>query len=129
MGGRGTYAKGNQVPYTYKCVGYIEGVQVLDGIKEDGKQYKHSLPEESHSSKMYIKLDRSHNFYELREYDEDGYCIFEIGYHSERKIDSSGKRVLHAHDFPSKAFEHKPARTLTKEEFERYKKYLKGVKL
>jgi hypothetical protein len=32
MGGRGTYAAGNNVPYTYETVGKIEGVKVLQGL-------------------------------------------------------------------------------------------------
>ena len=31
MGGRGTFAKGNNVPYVYKTVGEIEGVSVSEG--------------------------------------------------------------------------------------------------
>lgn len=52
MGGRGTFAAGNPVPYSYKKVEEIEGVKVLTGING-----KHALPESSHSSNAYIKLD------------------------------------------------------------------------
>ena len=31
MGGRGTFAKGNNVPYVYKTVGEIEGALVPEG--------------------------------------------------------------------------------------------------
>ena len=31
MGGRGTFAKGNNVPYVYKTVGEIEGALVSEG--------------------------------------------------------------------------------------------------
>ena len=51
MGGRGTFASGNTVPYTYNTVGKIGGVKVLKGM-----QGKHGLPEEAHSSKDYISL-------------------------------------------------------------------------
>ena len=51
MGGRGTFAAGNSVPYSYKTVGFIEGVKVLERING-----KHALPESSHSSDAYIKL-------------------------------------------------------------------------
>ena len=51
MGGRGTFAAGRNVDFTYKTVGTIEGVKVLEGMYG-----KHALPEESHSSKAYIKL-------------------------------------------------------------------------
>ena len=33
MGGRGTYAVGNNVDYTYKTVDKIEGVKVLKGTE------------------------------------------------------------------------------------------------
>ena len=32
MGGRGTFASGNTVPYTYNTVGKIAGVKVLEPI-------------------------------------------------------------------------------------------------
>ena len=51
MGGRGTFASGNTVPYTYNTVGKIGGVKVLKGM-----QGKHGLPEEAHSSNAYISL-------------------------------------------------------------------------
>ena len=45
MGGRGTFAAGKTVAYTYQTVDKIEGVKVLVGMNG-----KHSLPEEAHSS-------------------------------------------------------------------------------
>ncbi len=32
MGGRHTYAAGNNVPFTYKTVGIFHGIKVLEGI-------------------------------------------------------------------------------------------------
>lgn len=32
MGGRGTFAVGRNVDFTYKTVGTIEGVKILEGI-------------------------------------------------------------------------------------------------
>lgn len=63
MGGRGTFASGNNVAYTYKTVGKINGVKVLKGIGG-----KHSLPEESHTSNAYIKLKPDSSFHEMRIY-------------------------------------------------------------
>ena len=40
MGGRGTFAAGNDVAYTYQTVEKIEGVKVLKGING-----KHGLPD------------------------------------------------------------------------------------
>ena len=53
MGGRGTFASGNQVPFTYKTIGFIEDAKILEGISS---KY-HKLPEEAHSSEKYIKLN------------------------------------------------------------------------
>ena len=33
MGGRGTYASGNNVPFTYEPIGKIAGVKILKGLK------------------------------------------------------------------------------------------------
>lgn len=57
MGGRGTFAIGNNVGYIYKTIDKIEGVKVLKGINGE-----HSLPETAHSSSAYIKLDHNGNF-------------------------------------------------------------------
>ena len=35
MGGRGTFAAGNPVPYSYETVGKIGGVKVIKGINSD----------------------------------------------------------------------------------------------
>ena len=61
MGGRGTFAAGNNVPYSYKVVGMINGVKVLQGVSG-----KHGLPESSHSSNAYIKLKPDGTFHEMR---------------------------------------------------------------
>ena len=45
MGGRGTFASGKNVAYSYETVGKIEGVKVLKGIGQ-----ARGLPVESHSS-------------------------------------------------------------------------------
>lgn len=47
MGGRGTFASGNNVAYTYETVGKIAGVKIIRPIDRT-KSLK--LPEESHSS-------------------------------------------------------------------------------
>lgn len=105
MGGRGTYAAGNDVEYTYQTVDKIEGVKVLEGLNG-----KHGLPEESHNSNAYIKLKPNGTFHEMRIYDKDHYLIKEIAYHPERDN-----------------FKCRSTRLITKEEYEIYKKYLKGV--
>ena len=101
MGGRGTFAAGNSVAYTYKTVGYVEGVKVLQGLNG-----KHSLPEEAHSSSAYIKLKPDGTFHEMRIYDKDHYLIKEIAYHPEPKLNSGNRfeNVLHIHEYEKDNF-------------------------
>ncbi|HIU91373.1 MAG TPA: hypothetical protein IAC72_05135 [Candidatus Fimimonas merdipullorum] len=122
MGGRGTFAKGNNVPYVYKTVGEIEGVPVLEGIGGI-----HSLPEESHSSEAYIKLKPSGIFHEMRIYDKEHYLVKEIAYHPEPKL-TGGKRrnILHIHEY-DRSFKRSAARLLTQKEFNLFQKYFIGV--
>lgn len=81
MGGRGTYADGRNVRYTYKTSGEINGVKVLTGLNG-----KHSLPEESHSSWAYIKLNPDGVFRMMRIYDKEHKLRYELAYHREGKI-------------------------------------------
>lgn len=122
MGGRGTYALGNNVPYTYKTVGYIDGVKILQGLPG----YK-GLPVESHTSKAYIQLYPDGNFHMLREYDDDHYLVREIAYHFEPKLSGNYEPVLHVHEY-SRDFKSRTSRLATPTERLRYKRYLKGVK-
>lgn len=126
MGGRGTFATGNDVDYTYETVGYIEGVKVLQGLNG-----KHSLPEESHSSSAYIKLKPDGTFHEMRIYDKDHYLIKEVAYHPEPKINGGNKseNVLHIHEYKRDNFKDRSPRFMTDDEIKKYKKYLKGVKI
>ena len=122
MGGRGTFASGKSVAYSYETVGKIEGEKELKGI--DGK---HSLPEEAHSSRAYIKLKPDGTFHEMRIYDKDRYLVKEIAYHPEPKLTGNRhENVLHFHEYNRK-FDRTDARRLTDEELRRYRKYLKGV--
>ena len=122
MGGRGTFAAGNNVPYTFKTVGFINDVKVLEGIGG-----KHGLPEESHSSDAYIQLNPNDTFRELRLYDKEHYLYFELAYHREASIGPKGMKVLHYHlydrNFNRSTF--KASKAMRKH----FSKYLKGVKL
>ena len=123
MGGRGTFAKGNSVPFTYKTVGMIEDAKVLQGLGG-----MHSLPEESHTSSKYIKLKPDGTFHEMRIYDKNHYLVKEIAYHGE--VGLMGNRhqmVLHVHDYQRDDFAHRSTRPITKDEYAKYKKYLIGV--
>ena len=122
MGGRGTFAAGNNVGYTYETIGFINGVKVLQGIGG-----KHSLPEEAHSSSAYIKLKHDGTFHEIRFYDNDRYLTLEIAYHRESNLDKTNANVLHYHTY-DRAFGRSYALPLTKAMYKKYKKYFKGVK-
>lgn len=92
MGGRGTFAAGNPVSYSYQMVDTINGVKVLEGT--DGK---HGLPESAHSSNAYIKLKPDGTFHEMRFYDKNHVLYLEIGYHAEKNLGSPDKPILHYH--------------------------------
>ncbi len=122
MGGRGTFASGKNVAYSYETVGKIEGVKILKGING-----KHSLPEEAHSSKAYIKLKPDGTFHEMRIYDKEHYLKYEIAYHPEPNLTgNSNENVLHIHEYTHQ-FKRTPARLLGNEEYMKFKKYFKGV--
>ncbi len=123
MGGRGTFAAGNYVGYTFETVGKIEGVKVLKGLGG-----KHGLPEEAHSGNAYIQLKPDGTFHELRLYDKQHYLTLEIAYHPEPKISGSRtKNVLHVHEYERDNFKSRTTRPITQQEYEKYKKYFKGV--
>ena len=122
MGGRGTFAAGNNVAYKYETVDKIEGVKVLKPLSGSLK-----LPEEAHSSGAYVLLDRSGVFKQYREYDKDHYLTFEIGWHHEPKIDPKADKVFHVHEY-TRDFG-RTTRPITPAEFEKYKKFFKGVRL
>ncbi len=123
MGGRGTFAAGRPVAYTYKTTGKIEDTKILEGLNG-----KHGLPEEAHSSRAYIKLKRDGTFHEMRFYDKDHYLLFELAYHPEPHLDSSRKPVLHYHTY-DRNFNRSEAIKMTKSMKKHFKKYFKGVPL
>ena len=97
MGGRGTFAAGNPVPYTFKTVGYVDGIKVLEGITT-----AHGLPEEAHSSKAYAQLNKDGTLRTLRFYDKQHRLRLEIANHPERKLAVRyglpiSKPILHFH--------------------------------
>ena len=123
MGGRGTFASGNNVAYTYETVGKIKGVKVLQGM--NGVK---GLPVEAHSSSAYIQLHPDGTFKMYREFDKDHYLVKEIAYHREPKLTGNSEPVLHIHEYKRDNFADRKPRLLTSEEFKKYKKYFKGVK-
>ncbi len=128
MGGRGTYAAGKNVEYTYKTIGEIAGVKVLLPIDET-KSLK--LPEESHSSSSYVLLDKNGVFHQYREYDDQHRVILEIGYHYEPRLGNGNILHVHIHNKPGVEFHNEaikeriyPGHPI----YEKYKKFFKGVK-
>ena len=120
MGGRGTYAAGNMSqPFTYKTVGRFHGIKVLEGLGG-----KHNLPEEAHSSLAYAKLFKDGNLKMLRFYDKDKYLVMEIGYHAESTLTGHRRPVYHIHEYSRGNFNDRPPRLFTKDDIEKYGKYL-----
>ena len=132
MGGRGTFAAGNFVAYSYETIDKIEGVKVLQGIGG-----KHGLPESAHSSEAYIKLKPDGTFHKICFYDTNHCLYLEIGYHSEKSLTGNNHEpVLHYHTYNNSFSLTKvddggrsDAILLTQEMKERYKRFFKGVKL
>ena len=124
MGGRGTFAAGKSVAYTYETVGYIEGVKVLEKIDKGDSL---SLPAEAHTSESYILLDKFGKFKMYREYDENHYLRYEIGYHPEPKIDPSRNPVLHVHEYKPDNFKDREPRPITDAELSKYRKLFRGI--
>lgn len=119
MGGRGSFATGNAGPYSYRTVGHLNGVKILEGI---GNQ--HGLPAEAHTSSAYIKMGPN-GFKEMRFYDKSHYLTREIAYHIEPTLDPSHKPILHIHDYKRDNFKDRPPRLLTEDEYRQYRKFLK----
>jgi hypothetical protein len=128
MGGRGTFAAGNPVAYTYKTVDTIDGIKVLRPIDET-KSLK--LPEEAHSSTGYVLYDKDGIFHQYREYNGNHEVVMEIGYHYEKSLGSGSVLHVHVHNIPG--VEHH--NTATKYRifpgdpiYEKYKKLFRGVR-
>lgn len=129
MGGNGTFADGNVVKYRWETVGMIHGVKVL-ALRDKGLSRK--LPEEAHSSRMYIQQHDDGSFSQLRIYDHLHRLRFEVGFHREPRLDKSGHPVLHYHvyTYPGAraTFKRTEARRMQLRMWNKLKKYMKGVK-
>lgn len=111
MGGRGTFAAGNSVPYSYETINKINGVKVLRGLYG-----KHGLPEEAHSSSAYISLHHNGMVRQLRLYNPNLTAKTDIEYSVHQ-----GKLSLHAHDYVGGI--RQPARQLTEYEKKEFLKF------
>lgn len=123
MGGRGTFAIKSSVSHTYKTIGKIKGVKVLQGINKSVK----GLPVEAHSSDAYIQLHPDGKFRMYREYSSNRYLTKEIAYHPESHLTGNNDPVLHIHEYVEGDFSNRTTRLLTESEYEKYKKYFKGL--
>ena len=140
MGGRGTFAAGISAAYQYELDrsfspdGKWEGVKILKGIAGSGK---HGLPESSHSSIAYIKLDQNGNFREMRFYDKNHCLYLEIAYHKEKALTGNNSDpILHYHTYDSSfsmttsgSGGRSKAHLLTDEMKKTYGKYFKGLSI
>ena len=111
------------VPVRIPCYVADPNAKILEG--RDGN---HGLPDFSHTpNRIYIKLNRDKSFRELRQYDEFGFPVLEIGYHSEKKYDKNLQNpVLHYHFFDNN-LNRIDVGILTKDNpiYKKYQKYLK----
>lgn len=129
MGGRGTFASGNAIPYTYETIGKIDGVKILKPM-DSSKSLK--LPEEAHSSSSYVLLDKDNVFHQYREYNADHEVVLEIGYHHEKPLGKGDVLHIHIHQKPGIDYHNDSTtekRKLNRAEYEKYKKFFKGVKI
>lgn len=129
MGGRGTYASGNNVAYSYETVDKIDGVKVLKPM-DSSKSLK--LPEESHSSSSYVLLDNEGVFHQYRDYNSNHEVVLEIGYHHERALGKGDVLHIHIHQKPGIEYHNDKTtekRLLTRDEYNKYKKFFKGVNI
>ncbi len=130
MGGKGTYSTGQSPAFTYKTVGKIDGIKVLEPI-DDKKSFK--LPEESHTAgNRYLLLNKNGVFHQYREYNDNHKVVFEIGYHPESTLGKGD--VLHVHIHKTPGIEHHssaekytigPGNPI----YEKYKSLFKGVRI
>lgn len=141
MGGRGTYAAGKSVDYVYETDthfsfapdGKLHGVKILKGKDGTGK---HGLPESSHTSAAYIKLNPDGTFHEMRIYDKNHCLRIEIAYHNEPSL-GKGK-ILHYHIYDERfsknstgEFSRSRAIRITRKMsiYKEYQKYFRGIAL
>ena len=119
MGGNNTFAAGKIVAYRWRTVDVIDGVKVLELV--DGG---HKLPEEAHSSRMYIQRYKDGRFSQLRIYDREHRLRFELACHREPRLDPSGNPVLHYHLYSQPGFVHGPAHLATEAMRRRFARYM-----
>ena len=121
MGGRGTYASGNNVPFTYRTTGKISGIKVVAKIDTSKSG---DLPLESHTSDAYISLYPDGTFHQCRFYNKDHTANYDIDYHW-KNINGKREMVYHIHVW-KKGEREKIGRVLTAAEIKKYNKIIGG---
>ena len=117
--------------------GHNEKVEDLMRINElIARNEKKMTPEEKLAIIRLLSKDQygdpDGKFSQYREYNENHELVLEIAYHPEHHLthDKENKPVLHAHDYDPKTHGkdwHQPARNLTMEEFEKYKRFFVNI--
>ena len=60
-------------------------------------------------------------------YNKDHLPVFEIGYHFEKGMSKQGEHIFHVHEYSALGIDNRqPARNKTPQEYEKYKKFLRG---
>ncbi len=133
MASRGSVAKNGHVTtdeYIYVYDEYGNQVTVYGAKVFEGQNSNHGLPDYAHTpGSIYIKLDAEENFRELREYDDKGFPILEIGYHRERPLTGNNEKVLHYHTFDKDLGRHMGGIISPTEHSDIYKKYKKYLEV
>ena len=128
MGGNGTFAAGNIAKYRWETVDSYNGVKVLRPVLPPGqKRISQKLPEEAHSSKMYMLLHESGKLSQLRLYDRHHLLRLEIAFHPETGLDPSRRPVLHYNTYSHSPFTHSRAHWLSDSMMREFGKYFKGL--
>lgn len=125
-----------------RCVPDFEGhytievkSSIYDGAAEGIGGYRaHILHEICHAILCLLGftpiLDRAFKNNELKPFESmewQHYLVKEIAYHPEPSLTGNHKPVLHVHEYKRDNFSERKPRLLTKYEYEKYKKYFKGV--
>lgn len=125
MGGRGSFlaSGGFGTPAQWHSEGLMYGVKVL---KRNDPKSRISLPERSNTpGAAYVAVNQEGKFHQYRQFKNNRFPAFDIDYGVDKPL--TGKdRALHIHEYDKEA-NRLPGRWLTKKEYDRYKKFFKGV--
>ena len=132
MGSSGSYLKsGSFTGQEWEQVGIINGVKIIKkiGIKKD---IKGNLPFFSNTpGTAYVLLDPDGKFSQFRQYREDRKVKFDIDYGRH----NSAKPYLHMHTYANKTrlepipITNTKGDIINKSLYEKYKRFLKGIRL